>query len=195
MWKVWLLCWEFQALLSLYFTQNFGSLEGRVAIPASLALWSLFLLAIANLVLKGETGIWPICCICRPKVSGLEGTVDIQTTPASLVQDVCRAHPASGRLFAQPLLLLPPAERAARECWVPDRCFAAVGATGRNSHTCFLLATTSSPDGSPNAKGPAEKVLIKLRVGGLGLHGSRGRSCVSLCLLARQGTQRGLFSG
>lgn len=40
-------------------------------------------------------------------------------------------------------------------------------------------------------KGP----LLAEGVGGMGLHWSRGLSCVSLCLLASQGAQKGLFSG
>lgn len=42
------------------FTQNFGKLEGRVAMPTSFALRFPLLLVIVNLFVEKEMGIWPV---------------------------------------------------------------------------------------------------------------------------------------
>lgn len=40
-----------------------------------------------------------------------------------------------------------PTQRESQKCWVPDRHFDDMGATGCDNHTCFLFATTLSPEG------------------------------------------------
>lgn len=58
-------------------------------------------------------------------------------------------------------------QRAIQECWVPDRRFDDVGATGCDNHTCFFLATISSPE-SPQTLISLSKEALSAEDGGEG---------------------------